>query len=439
VSVRSAPLRILAVSHLGVRGGAQKCLQLLCAHLDRRQFDVQVVVPEEGPFAADLRALGLTVHRRRLRWWAGPPGLDAVTALRFRWGLRRRVDALSELIARERIDLVVSNTSVVPEGALAAARSRIFHVWHLHEMLGQDPGLRPLLPLRRLFRLVDGLSHEVVVVSESAKLAIHEECPELSLRVIHNGIAAMVPEEFRRPKAELFGTDPPDPVVLFVGELSERKGVRHLIEAAKMIQPRHQRARFAIAGNDRGEADRLRRLASELAVTDRVSFLGERTDALNLIASSDVVVLPSLADPLPLTVLEAMALARPVVATRSGGSSEMVVDGETGLLVDPASAEQLAAALGQLLDEPARAEEMGHRGQRRARTAFSVATYVSAFADLFHTVATRPSEGARQQRRDRAAREAIALEGAQPHWAETDWPLAIREAGRRARRRVWWD
>jgi glycosyltransferase involved in cell wall biosynthesis len=116
----------------------------------------------------------------------------------------------------------------------------------------------------------------------------------------------------------------------------------------------------------------LEREAERLGVRERVLFTGHRDDARALLAEADVVALPSWTEGLPLAVLEAMTQARPVVATLVGGTAEVVVDGETGLLVPPRDPEALAQAIERLLADPTLRRRLGEAGRRRVEERFSL-------------------------------------------------------------------
>ena len=379
----SRRLRVLCVSHLGSRGGAQKCLRMLCEAVDRERFDLAVVVPVEGELASDLRAIGIDVIAAPLQWWVGIKGREDAMAASFRRGLSGRVDVLAELISRGGFDLVLTNSSVVVEGALAAARAGVPHVWHVLEMMSRDPSLRPMYPLSLFYWLLDRLSADVAVVSDSVREEMRSLWSGAHPVVIHTGIESLERSGLRASKPETFGCENRDPVVCFVGELSERKGVRFLIEAIPLILRSQPQARFAIVGPNRGELDVAQRMTRQLGIAERVRFLGQRSDALRVLASADVFVLPSLSDPFPVVLLEAMALATPVVATRSGGAAEMVNDGESGLLCEPGSAPELAEAVAKLLADPERADGLGRAAQRRARERYSQRGNAEAFEALF--------------------------------------------------------
>ena len=133
------------------------------------------------------------------------------------------------------------------------------------------------------------------------------------------------------------------------------------------------------------ERERLEQLAEGSGVT----LLGVRRDVLELIRAADAVCLPSEAEALPMSILEAMALERPVVATDVGGTAEQVVDGETGHLVPAGDADALRRALLALAADPARARELGAAGRRRQRERFSGEAMVDGYMRAFEEALRR--------------------------------------------------
>jgi hypothetical protein len=177
-------------------------------------------------------------------------------------------------------------------------------------------------------------------------------------------------------------------VVCFVGTLANHKGVLSLLDAAPLVLERFPEVRFALAGADGGAGDVVERRLRQEPAGRAFRLLGFRKDAADVIASSDVFVLPSLADSMPLVVLEAMLAGKPVVATRSGGAAEMVVDGETGFLVPVGDPAALARAVLALLEDPERMTAMGRRGKERARTVFGQEQYIRNFERVFDQLAS---------------------------------------------------
>jgi glycosyltransferase involved in cell wall biosynthesis len=166
--------------------------------------------------------------------------------------------------------------------------------------------------------------------------------------------------------------------VVAVGNLYPVKDHGTLLHALSRLPA----TRVAIAGRG-DEEERLRGLAVNLGLGDRMHLLGLRDDVETVLAAADVFVQPSLSEGLPLAVLEAMGNGLPVVATRVGGVPEALVDGKTGFLVPPGDPEALAAALKRVLDSADRGACMGSAARERAEAEFSVDRMTDRYRQLY--------------------------------------------------------
>jgi glycosyltransferase involved in cell wall biosynthesis len=207
---------------------------------------------------------------------------------------------------------------------------------------------------------------ERVFVVSSDLIEYARQTPVAPERIvlIENGIDL---DEFRRRRtvteAKLaLGLDPHTFTVAAVGRLTEEKGFDVLIRAAKLLRDGGWRGRILIAGEGPDRAA-LESLIGELACGDVVRLMGYRSDVADLLQASDAFVLSSRREAFPNAVLEAMALQAPIVATRVAGVPDMLVDGESGLLVDAEDASGIAAALRRLSDD----RTLGERLARAAR------------------------------------------------------------------------
>jgi glycosyltransferase involved in cell wall biosynthesis len=179
------------------------------------------------------------------------------------------------------------------------------------------------------------------------------------------------------------------PTVLTVARLNKQKGLEHLITAAARLPD----TLFFIAGEG-PEREALELHARQLNVADRVTFLGHRSDVLELLAACDLFVLPSLFEGLPVSVLEAMAAGKPVVATAIGGTDEAMIHQETGLLVPPGDPGALVTAIRTLLSDPGLSQRVGAAGRQRVQQLFSVETMVGRITRLYEDVlGTRAGNG----------------------------------------------
>jgi glycosyltransferase involved in cell wall biosynthesis len=161
------------------------------------------------------------------------------------------------------------------------------------------------------------------------------------------------------------------------------------LDAAPQILARCPSTVFLFAGRGDCEAE-LREQTRRLGIERRVRFLGLRKDVPALLAIGDVLVQPSLSEGLSIAILEAMAAARPVVTTRVGGNPELVVNGETGLLVEPADAGALATAVIRVLTDAGEGRRLGVNGLERVRSRFSIAGMVQAYEAIYDAALRRP-------------------------------------------------
>jgi alpha-maltose-1-phosphate synthase len=188
--------------------------------------------------------------------------------------------------------------------------------------------------------------------------------------VIHNGID---PERFRRTTArdQLDRLRVTPPYVLFVGRITDQKGIFHLLEAAPALPDGVQLVLCAAAPDTPEIEERLRRT---LARHPNAHWIGEMVpvdEVMQLYSHASVFVCPSVYEPFGLINLEAMACGTPVVASAVGGILEVVQDGVTGFLVEPGRPDQLAEKIGRLLADPAQARSMGQAGRKRVEERFS--------------------------------------------------------------------
>ena len=174
------------------------------------------------------------------------------------------------------------------------------------------------------------------------------------------------------------------PVIGAVARLVPIKGLHYLVDAAPEILRRCPDARFLLVGD--GEMrPALEAQARTLGLSDRLLFAGYREDIPSVIAGMDVVVLPSLNEGMGRVLVMAMALGKPIVATRVGGVAELLDDGEAGVLIPARDPIALAEAIGTLLQDPARARTLGEAGRRRAPH-YSAEAMLDALAKLYREV-----------------------------------------------------
>ena len=355
--------RVLIVVTLAETGGAQTYVASLLPALVE-EFEVVVAAHGPGPLLETARSAGARVvaleHvRRPLRPWRDLRGLLELVVL----------------LRRERPDIVHANSSKAGVlGRLAAALSgvpiRIFtvHGWAFAAHSGIATAL-----YKRAEQVMRPLTTLTICVAESERVSgiLNRACDPKRTIVIHNGVDANVPMATRIDGAE--------PAVVAVGRLQRPKDPLTLARALHGIQVRFS-AVIVGEGPDRPRlAAEIRRLGLEQSVV----LVGDRSDVADMLAQADVFVLSSTSEGLPLSILEAMAAALPVVASSVGGVPEAVEDGETGLLVPPRDPVRLAAALERLLVDPELRRRLGSNGRDRVREQFGLEAFRQAHVAVY--------------------------------------------------------
>lgn len=353
-------------------GGAEQGLAILLSGLVDRGWRPTLLhggAPGIAPLVRQVASRG--VPDRIVR--PMPEGLrGAARAL----GLRR-------LLMDERPDIFHAHLTwpFSAKWALAAAcAARLCAVVGTAQLYVDVPmGLSRRLQVRALGRRVD----RIIAVSEDTRRRFGGlGWPLERIAVVHNSVdlsrfAAALDPAVRRSLDDGSGR----PIALVPARLHPQKGHRHLLEAAVGLPG----VRFVCVGD--GELrEALVRDAERLGVSDRVAFLGFREDMPALLRSCDLVVLPSLYEGLPLSLIEAMAAGRMVVATDIGGTRELVTHGETGILVPPGDPGALREAITAALGGGAPAAGLAAAGRDRAVTRFASGAMVDAVCDVYESV-----------------------------------------------------
>ena len=170
--------------------------------------------------------------------------------------------------------------------------------------------------------------------------------------------------------------------ITFVGRLDYMKGVHVLLQAFQLLKQKNSDACLQIIGNG-PEREPLKKMAQEFGISDSVVFCGEVQDVAPRLQQSAALVLPSLSEGLSNVVLEAMACGLPVVATRAGGTVDLINDGVSGILVEPERADTLCEALYQILSDTTLAQRLGAEARRVVEKQFSLQTIVSRYIQLY--------------------------------------------------------
>lgn len=364
LAVRPYPL-VIVLNSFDIGGTERQTVELV-RRLDPERFHVHMAcILERGPLLADVPA-SIPVDAFPVRGFRSPQGLAQLA--RFARYCRRvgaRLVHTCDLYA---------NILGIPGATLARVPARI---GSRREVLTGDKSRLQLAGQAAAYRM----AHAIVANSTAAAAQLASEgVPAARVRLIPNGVDT---SRFisRAPGAALRR-------ITMVANLRAEKGHDILIDAAPRILAAHPDAEFVLAGGG-PLAEALAARVRSRGVADRVRFLGECRNVPDVLADTDLFVLPSRSEALPNAVIEAMAAGLPVVASDVGGIPELVTQGVTGLLVPPGDAQALASAVNHLLDHPEQASELGRAARDHVTREFSFDRLVTRMQHLYLSIIER--------------------------------------------------
>jgi glycosyltransferase involved in cell wall biosynthesis len=371
--------RVLFLAWAPFFSGAERALLLTVSHLDPKLSEPYVVIGTDGELGTQLRERGIPCEVQPLRHFDRrhlPGWLRSVTAI---------------LRVARRVNPAIIHANDVPSfqpGGYAARLLRRPAVTHVR-FPDEDSGFRWFLRpgfARALF------------VSEALRQDAATRAPGLfdgRSDVLYDGV--LVPpasgDDDRTRLKTALGLPLDRPAVALTGQISEVKGIWDFVEAIRILREQRVPCAFAVLGDDLKGQGALRvameRRVAALGASEHVHFLGFRSNAPALLPAFDIITVPSHVEPLGNATLEAMAAGVPVVGSRVGGIPEMIVDGHTGLLVQPHEPIALAAALRRLADSPDERRTMGAAALRRAAADFGLRIHVARLEKIYDTVLAR--------------------------------------------------
>jgi glycosyltransferase involved in cell wall biosynthesis len=244
----------------------------------------------------------------------------------------------------------------------------------------------------RLNRLLTPITDGFIAVADShgAFLVTEEGFPAERVFVIPNGVdtARFAPVPDATSIRHEIAVGATDPVVSIVAALRPEKNHELFLDVARRVTQRIANAKFLIVG-DGPRREPLERLAAEMGVAESVRFLGTRDDVPRLLSTSDVFALTSHNEASPVSILEAMSVGKPVVATNVGSIGEAVTEGHTGFLVPPSDAVAFAHRVVELVENPLRAQAMGAAARQAVVARWSVEAMVRGYERLIASIYCR--------------------------------------------------
>jgi glycosyltransferase involved in cell wall biosynthesis len=378
-------VRVVQVMATGTNGGAQEHVFNLVRRLDRDFYDVTVVSLSPGSAVRKLQRHGIDTVV------IDEPDDAIATGILAAYLADTRADVIHNHMYRAEI---VGTKAAIALGEAGHRRPWVVSTVHSSRVRSSEDQ-------EELRRLTSSIDHLVVVSNAIDEKVVEEGRTTAPRSLIYNGVD-LERYDHQEPCCTLrdeYGMEAGAPIVGVVGRLELEKGHPTLLEAWPLVLAEQPGAYLMIVGEG-SRLDALHAIAREQGIERHVIFTGRRDDIPAITAAFDVAVLPSYREAQGLTILEAMALSRPVVASNVGGIPEMVEDGVTGLLVPPHDPQALAAAIVRLLADHQLADMVARAGHDLVHDRFCIQLMVNAVQGLY-------DEGARAVR----PREMVSVAG----------------------------
>ncbi len=364
-------------------GGPQQRVLLVAKRLKEKGTKTIVVMPEgDNTYARMLDDAHIPFFRSRsFRRLPNPSNLPGII-LWFCYFLPCMFFMI-RLIRKHGIDIVHVNGALNVQASLAARLSGAKLVWHLNDV-------RRSVLTRPLRLILTAMSHEMAGASMAVERCYFGKNSSGRMTILYPPVDTgdfhpdhTRVEEYRRE----FRITPNDKVIGIVGNLNPFKGYEYFLQAAKLIKQASPAVKFLIVGKRLDTHEnywhRVQSLIADLQIEDDVIFTGHRSDICEILNMVDIFVLSSILEAAPIVVLEAMACGKPIVATSVGGVPELIVDGQTGILVPAKDAKAIASAIQYLVSHPEEAKQMGINARKRAVAHFDISICAKRHEEVY--------------------------------------------------------
>lgn len=334
---------------------------------------IYVVVPIKRGFLVDeLHRRNIPVIYQHSFWWMIAPGGNKAIAFVRKWIYRVLVLhnyvcawRLCKVVRQQEIDMIHTNSSVLNTGGILASMVQIPHVWHIRELRQEGLGFIDVWQPARISRFMEEHSSRIVAISKAVRDKYAEQISGDLISVVYNGVGE---ENLYEKELEKHQGDTVN--FLISGRVSGEKRQEEAIRAvALLIEAGYRNLHLSIAGP--GDTDKLCSLIADRKIEEYVTFLGYRSDLPLLRREMDVELVCSLWEAFGRVTVEAMMSSNPVIGADSGGTPELIKDGENGYLYRQGDERDLADKMRRFMKHPERIRRMGKCAYQTAKVQFS--------------------------------------------------------------------
>lgn len=364
---------ILCISHSAELSGATLSLLRVASYLAEKGHSITIIFPDEiSAFPSNIKLDNVhktVIFNPELSWIETKVIKNKIRLL---WRRIKYVWRISRYIKQGNFDIIYVNSAMAVYGALGAKIAGEKIIWHIREDLTPTPGNK-----LRVF-IIKKIASSIIFVSRPIAEAFGKKPPHQKWFFIPNPVDVA---KFKVTESEIiasrkeFNISENTPVIINVGFISFRKGIDVLLRAFSRVRTAHPETRLLIVGERPRTTPKnywniVQQIIKDNELEDSVIFTGFREDVERLLALSDIFVLSSRNEAMPVCVLEAMAAARAIVATNVDAVTELLEEGKLGIIVPPDNPDALADAIIELLKDKTKREHLGRLAQQKAFTTF---------------------------------------------------------------------
>lgn len=374
-------INILFIHQSAELYGSDKTLLLFLKNIDKTQFKPIVILPIDGPLKDELEKIDVQViiapvlklYRKMFTF---------KNIIKFFKDIKVGFKIIDEINKKEKIDIIYSNTLAVLLGLFYAKKRKTKHVWHVHEII-ESPKIFTFV----FTKLLSSKATNTIIYNSIATKNFWNKNKKINKKsiIVCNGLevptdilTTMQIEKFRE---ENFNATSSQIIIALVGRISRWKGQKVLLNSFYQILKKHNDIKLIFVGSPPPNQElfliEIKDQINQLNISDKVQLIPFTNEISKIWQSIDIAVVPSIEpEPFGLVAVEAMLAHKPLIGSNHGGLTEIIINNETGFLVEPKNEETLSNALIKLIENPSLRSSFGEKGYQRAINEFSIDTYV---------------------------------------------------------------
>ena len=378
-----APTKVAFFTHYSDLYGANRSLLSLLDGLKEYPVIPYVIGPEKGDIAQELEHRGIKFNLMPVKWWVSARPTEVHFLQRCQKALSHQKQAFKRFktnisslkhiesqLKQWGVDVLYTNSSVLPVGALAAYKIGVPHIWHLREFVDLDYGYTFDFG-KRLTKKIINSSHKKIAISKAIQSHFYGGKDD-DWSIIYNGIASEAQFDNFLEEAKKSSRLSNPYTFAIIGKIHPCKGQEIALRALSIVSKRNPDCQLLIVGD--GDISNLKKLAYSLSIEDKVKFWGHINNPFDAFMAADTILMCSKNEGMGRVTAEAMAACRPVIGFNNAGTSELIAHGKNGLLYND-SPQELAFYMSQLISNPGWGSEMGLQGWKDAREKYSIENY----------------------------------------------------------------